>query len=150
MGEYIIGIVAATVIAAVISVLTPDKWDKYVGVVTGIVVTICIAKPIISLMNKDVPIDTYGREYKTVTEGEDVFAKEIKEEMQSRVAMDVKDRLKTEFGKDCVARVEVSVTVQGEVLGVDLITVRGDKIDAVAKSRLREIYGAREVKYAGP
>ncbi len=150
MGAYIIGIVGATVIAAVISVLTPEKWDKYVGVVTGIVVTICIARPIIGLMDADVFGEFREIGNTSVTESTEIFANEIKDELQSRIAMDVKERLKSEFGKDCVARVEVNVTRAGEVSGVDLISVRGDKIDAVAKSRLREIYGAREVKYAGP
>ncbi len=150
MGAYIIGIVGATVIASVISVLTPDKWDKYVGVVTGVVITLCIARPIISLVNEDIFVGISEVRQESVTEGAEIFAKEIKKEMQSKIAMDVKDRLKAEFGKECVARVEVSVSSQGEVLGVDLISVRGEKIDTVAKSRLREIYGAREVKYAGP
>ncbi len=150
MGTYIIGIVGATVIGAVISVLTPDKWDKYVGVVTGVVITICIARPIISLIDKDFLGEIGEIDRGSITQGTDVYATEIKKEMESRLAMDIKDRLKTEFGKNCVARVEVMVSEMGEVLGVDLISVRGDKIDAVAKSRLREIYGAREVEYAGP
>ena len=150
MGAYILGIVGATVIGAVISVLTPDKWDKYVGVVTGIVITICIASPLISLIDNDFFVEFGDTDNRSVAEGPAIFAQEIKTEMESKIAMDVKDRLKTEFGRSCVARVEVNMSPQGEVLGVDLISVRGDKIDAVAKSRLREIYGAREVDYAGP
>ena len=150
MGAYIIGIVGATVISAVISVLTPEKWDKYVGVVTGIVITLCIARPIISLMNDDVFTGVSDQNQTKITEGTEVFATEIKKEMQSKIAIDVKERLKTEFGKTCVARADVSVTPEGRVLGVEVISVRGDKIDAVAKSRLREIYGAGEIRYEGP
>lgn len=150
MGAYIIGIVASTVMAAVISMLTPDKWDKYVGVVTGIVVTICIARPIINLINVDLFEGISNVETTAVTDASGVYAEEIKKEMESRVAMDVKDRLKTEFGKDCMVSVTVNVTQEGEVLGVSTISVRGDKIDAVAKARLREVYNATEVNYAGP
>lgn len=150
MGAYIIGIVGATIISSVISVLTPEKWDKYVGVVTGIVITLCIARPIISLMNEDFFTEASHINQTITAEGTEIFAAEIKKEMQSKIAMDVKERLKTEFGKTCVARAEVNVTPEGKVLGVEEILVRGDKIDAVAKSRLREIYGAREIRYEGP
>lgn len=150
MSEYIIGIVGATIIAAVISVLTPEKWDKYVGIVTGIVITLCIAKPVISLMDENVFAGGFEVRQESVTEGQEIFANEIRKEMESRIALDVKERLKSEFGKNGVARVTVSVSPQGEFLGVEEILIRGDKVDAVAKSRLREIYGAQEVKYAGP
>lgn len=136
--------------SAVISMLTPDKWDKYVGVVTGIVVTICIARPIINLINMDLFEGFSNVETTTLTNASGVYAAEIKKEMESRIAMDVKDRLKTEFGKNCVALVTVNVTQDGEVLGIGAISVRGDKIDAVAKARLRDVYNATEVTYAGP
>lgn len=150
MGAYIIGIAAATVIASIISMMTPDRWDKYVGVVTGIVVTICIARPIINLINMDLFEPVSDVKTTDITDVTDEYANEIKKEMESRIAMDVKKRLSDEFGKDCVASVTVNVTQKGEVLGIDEINVRGDKIDAVAKSRLREVYDATEVNYAGP
>ena len=150
MGAYILAIVGATVIAAIISVLTPDNWDKYVGIVTGIVITLCIARPVPGLMNKDIFADVTDIKTQNSVNGEMLFKEEVKKELESKIAMDVKEKLKTEFGRDCVARVEIGVTANGDVLAVDRISVRGDKIDAVAKSRLREIYGAREISYDGP
>ena len=54
MKTYIISIAVSTVIAAVVNMITPEKWSKYVGIVTGLVVTVCIAQPVISLMHADV------------------------------------------------------------------------------------------------
>ena len=150
MGAYILAIVGATVIGAVISVLTPDNWDKYVGIVTGVVITLCIARPVVSLINEDIFTNVPDVKSQSLVTGEMLFKDEVKRELQSKIAMDVKEKLKSEFGRECVARVEVSVMVNGDISGVDRILVRGDKIDAVAKSRLREIYGAREIIYEGP
>lgn len=150
MASYIITIVTATVIAAVISVLTPEGWNKYVGVVTGIVVTVCIARPVISIVNGNFAED-FKISYKTQqTDGEGVFAKEIKREMEYRIATDIRERLRSEFGRECSASVSVAVKESGEISGVNSIRVRGDRIDNIMIGRLREVYGATEVSYEGP
>lgn len=148
MGTYIIGMATATIMASIISFLTPERWNRYVSVVTGIVVTICIASPLIKLINIDISA-FFPEIVSTAPIPNTVFAEEMKKEMESTLAMDVRSRLKNEFGRECVAKVEVEITDTGQIAGVKKIMVRGEKIDNVAKSRLREIYGASEVVYAG-
>lgn len=149
MKAYIISIAVTTVISAVITMITPEKWSKYVGVVTGLVVTVCIAQPIISLMNAEVFEGfSYTAQY-SKSEGEKALYAQIKEELEKRISIDVENRINTEFGKTCVAEIGVSMTNAGEVEGVKSIFVYGDKIDAVVIGRLREVYGAEEVKYIG-
>ena len=73
---------------------------------------------------------------------------EIKEELEKRINEDARQRLKTDFGRNC----EVSSIVKmnnGAVSGVKSINISGDKIDAVIIGKMREIYGADEVKYVG-
>lgn len=36
MKAYIISIAVSTVISAVVTMITPEKWSKYVGIVTGL------------------------------------------------------------------------------------------------------------------
>lgn len=149
MKAYIISIAVSTVISAVVAMITPEKWSKYVSIVTGLVVTVCIAQPIINLVHTDV---FEGFTYKAAhsrSEGEKVLYSQIKEELEKRIADDAKQRLKTEFGKTCEAQVGVTMTENGEVAGVKTIFIYGDKIDAVAIGRLREVYGAEEVQYIG-
>ncbi len=149
MGTYIISIAATTVISAVITMLTPEKWSKYVGVVTGLVVTVCIARPIISIMQSDV-LDGFNYTVSTTqSKGDTMFRDELKKELENRIDEDVSKRLKSEFNADCNAKSEVEISETGEVKGVSSIYVSGDKIDAVAIGRLREVYGAKEVKYVG-
>ena len=150
MKAYIISIAVSTVISAVVTMITPEKWSKYVGIVTGLVVTVCIAQPIINLMHADV---FEGFSYNVTankSEGEAVLYRQIKAELEKRISDDAKNRLKTEFGRACEVRVEVAMTGSGEVTGVKKISVYGDKIDAVVIGRLRDVYGAEEVGYIGP
>lgn len=149
MKAYIISIAVSTVISAAVTMITPEKWSKYVSIVTGLVVTVCIAQPIINLVNADV---FEGFTYKaghSRSEGEKVLYSQIKEELEKRIADDAKQRLETEFGKTCEAQAGVTMTENGEVAGVKTIFIYGDKIDAVVIGRLREVYGAEEVKYIG-
>ena len=53
MKSYIISIAVCTVICAVVNMLTPENWKKYVGVVTGLVITLSIASPIIGIFGND-------------------------------------------------------------------------------------------------
>lgn len=149
MKAYIISIAVATVISAVVSMITPEKWSKYVSVVTGLVVTVCIAQPIMSLVHADVFEEFTYSAARNRSEGEKVLYEKIKTELEKRIADDAKQRLKTEFGKTCEAQAGVTMTENGEVAGVKIINIYGDKIDAVAIGRLREVYGAEEVKYIG-
>lgn len=149
MKAYIISIAATTVISAVITMITPEKWSKYVSVVTGLVVMVCIAQPIVSLMRTDVfEIFSYNYEHDE-SEGEKVLYAQIKTELEKRICTDAISRIKSEFGKTCDVATEVLVKESGEVAGVKSILVYGDKIDTIVIGRLREVYGAEEVKYVG-
>lgn len=148
MKTYIISIAAATVISAIVTIITPKRWEKYVKVVTGLVVTICIAEPIIGIMKADV-FDGFDYEIAEHEDmGESLFLGELRLELEDRLREDIKSRLKTEFNRECTAEVEVSVN-GNRIDAVKSILVYGDKIDAVVIGRLREVYGAREVRYVG-
>lgn len=149
MRVYIISIAAATIISAIISMLTPQRWEKYVGVVTGLAVTICIGQPIIRLVGGNSFESAAFEVERHSTEGRLAFRDEVKKGLESRIESDAKARLKTEFAADCGVVAEVVVTDEGEVREIASIKISGDKIDAAAIGRLREIYGAAEVKYVG-
>ncbi len=150
MKAYIISIAVSTVISAVVNMITPEKWSKYVGIVTGLVVTMCIAQPVISLMHADAFEGFSYNSTENSREGEKVLYAQIKSELEKRISEDITKRLKSEFGKTCKVQTEVTITDNGEVSGVKSVAVYGDKIDAVAIGRLRHVYGAEEVKYIGP
>lgn len=149
MKSYIISIATATIVSAVISMVTPEKWTKYVGIVTGLVVTICVANPILHLMRSDIFEGFTYNEPAHTSHDNGAFYKEVKKELEKKLSEDIKTRLKSEFNRDCEVYTEVLMSEDGQFKGVDKIHIYGDRTDAVMIGRLYEVYDAEEVKYVG-
>lgn len=149
MKAYIISIAAAAVISALVSIISPAKWNKYIGIVTGLVVVMCIGQPLLKLMRTNVFERIEYNVQAQQTAGEDDFRKELKEELSRRLADDVKNRLRAEFGVDCSVSVSVSVDEDGKIAGVESMRISGGNIDTAAVGRLREVYGVKKVYYGG-
>lgn len=149
MKGYILSIAAAAVISAVMTMITPEKWSKYVGIITGLLVVVCIGQPLLKLVHSDmfeeIAYDTETHE----DYGNEQLVNEIKGELCKRVEEDAKARLMKEFHADCEVKAEVSVNHNGQIEGINSLTIYGGNIDAAAIGRLREVYGAEEVRYGG-
>ena len=149
MRTYIISVAAATVISAIVTMLSPRRWEKYISVVTGLVVTVCIASPIITLTRSDI-FAGWSESYSSpATGGDSLLREEIKKEPEKRLSEDASARLKSEFGLRSQAMVSVRVGKDNAIEGVSSIKIYGQKPDAVVIGRLYEVYDAGEVKYAG-
>lgn len=149
MKEYIISIAAASVISAVTEMIAPESMAKYIKIVTGLIVAVCIAQPVINITKSDILTDISYNTEKTADYGEKFLRNRVKNELESEIGADVQLRLKEEFNKDCTAKVDAAISENGEITGVGRILVYGEKIDFTAVGRLRELYGAEEVKYIG-
>ncbi len=149
MKQYIISVAAAAVISAVMNMLAPAKWSKYISIVTGLCVAVCIGRPILALMHSDLLENIKLNSEYTKREGYSQLYAEVRRGLEERIEQDTAVRLKNEFGRECTAEAEISVNGSGQITGVNKITVYGEKIDAAAIGRLRDIYGAGEVVYGG-
>lgn len=143
MKAYILTIIGATLLSAYAANLAPESWRKYVRIITGLVLIICILSPVKSIVSTDLfgefDITEYsGIEGKTQTEL-------VAEELCERVKADIEERLKKEFNINVSAKVKISVNQQGEIAGVEEIRVAGDELTDMAKARLCEVYGVEEV-----
>ncbi len=143
MKAYIMTIIGATLLSAYASNLAPETWRKYVRIITGLVLIICILSPIKSLVGADLFADfdinaVSGVEGKTQTQL-------VAEELSERVEADIEERLKKEFGISARARVKISVNDKGEITGVKEIRVSGGRLTRAAKARVCEVYGVNEV-----
>ena len=145
MKSYIISIAVSAIIAAVVNMISPDKWTKYTGIVTGLVVALCIARPVLEFANTDVFAGFSFDERVLSNEGERTFRDEVKNELQHQLEGDIKTRVKDEFGRDCSASVIIGVNENGEITGVDKIVIYGKGFDNAVTGRLRELYGAKEI-----
>ena len=145
MRTYIISVAAAAVIAAVVNMIAPEKWAKYVGMATGLVVVMCIAQPVFTLFHENV---FEGFSWETQV-SDALLRSEIKAELKRRVEEDAAARLKSEFNRDCIVEAEIAVNDAGEIEGVESMKVYGKNIDNTVLARLREVYGVSEVTYEG-
>lgn len=145
MKAYIISIAVSAIIAAVVNMISPDKWGKYIGIVTGLVVVLCIGRPILELANTDVFAGFNFNESILSNEGEKQFRSEVKRELEKQLEGDIKTRVENEFGRKCSVDVIIGVNENGEITGVDKIIIYGKGFDNAVTGRLRELYGAKEI-----
>ena len=149
MKAYIISIAVSAIIAAVVNMISPDKWAKYTGIVTGLVVVLCIGRPVLELAHTDVFAGFSFDERVLSNDGEKEFRDEVKNELQRQLEGDIKTRMKDEFGRDCSADVIIGVNEKYEITGVDKIIIYGKGFDNAVTGRLRELYGAKEIVING-
>lgn len=149
MKSYIISVAAAAVISAVMNMLAPRGWAKYVGIVTGLAVAACIGTPILRLAGEDLFGGISLKTESAARDGAEILDEEIKKELAARVESDAKIRLKREFGADCEVEAVIVSDGRGVVKGIGELTVTGGHLDNAAFARLREVYGAERVNYAG-
>lgn len=144
MKAYILTIIGATLLSAYASNLAPDSWRKYVKIITGLVLIICILSPVKSLVSTDLFADFDINEFGDIegkTQEELIVA-----ELSERLEADIAERMKNEFNLNVEASVKISINDNGEIEGVKEIRTRGDTLTNAAKSRLCEVYGVAEVK----
>lgn len=149
MKAYIISIAGAAVLSAIVNMLSPEKWNKYIGIVTGLVITLAIGSPILSMMHTDVFSGFGFTDDGLSTIGTEQFYYEIRSELERRVENDVRSRMMTEFGTECTAEAEAQMSPDGQITGIGRITIYGEHLDNAAIGRLREVYGAAEVIIGG-
>lgn len=145
MKTYILTIIGAAVLSSFASVLSPDKWRKYVGVITGLVIISCIIAPVAKISKTDL---FSGFE---AIENSEEYSKNlqkeiIEEELAKRVGEDISSRLKNEFGINVTAKVTININDNNEITGIEQIRLKGDKLSAPAVARLCEVYGVNEDK----
>lgn len=142
-------IAVSAIVAAAVNMLSPEKWQKYTAVVSGLVMVLCIGRPVFDLAHTDIFAGFNFKNESIAAEGERQLRMELKKELEQQLAEDVRSRLNREFGRDAAVRVSVDTDKSGMITGVDSIVVYGKGFDNAALGRLREIYGAREVKIGG-
>lgn len=143
MKTYILTIIGATVLSAFAANLAPEKWQKYVRIITGLVLIVCILSPVKSLVSVDLFEDFEIPEYSTA-EGK-TQTELVVSELTERIRQDVEERLYKEFNISASANVKIDINSDGDIEGVKEIRITGAKLTASAAARLKEVYGVSEV-----
>lgn len=148
MKEYIITIVGATLISAIGTVLTPDNMRKYVSVITGFVIISVIIAPLAAIGKIDLFANIKSPTAKDVSYYENAYTQAVKNELEARIEGDIKKRIKEEFSKEVIAKVQL-LTDDGDIKEISQISVRGAGANQKIAARLMEVYNVKEVSMDG-
>lgn len=144
MKSYLMSITGAVLISVFSNVILPEKWNKYIKVITGLIIISTIISPLKISWDFE-----YDKQFK-IPQNIEIDAKDyslglIKQELKERVDEDIKKRLKEEFSKNIIADSDIGINLDGEITGVEKIRISGDEISGTAVKRLQEIYAPKEV-----
>lgn len=143
MHQYMTTIITSAIIAALTQVLSPSRWKKYIGIVTGIMIISAIAAPIFDIKKIDF-FSNYSYEDSIDT---NVQKKQVCSELEKRVSEDAAERLKKELGEKCDVTVSLSVNDNYEICGVKEMTVWIKRNREKAKNILQEVYSPEKIYF---
>ncbi len=145
MRAYILTVIGAAVLSSFASILTPDKWRKYVGVITGLVIISCIIAPISRLTKEDL-FSGFGAIEESEQYSENLRKRIVREELEKRVGEDLSARLLNEFNADVRSEVKISINENNEITSISSVRIKGIKPEERITARICEIYGLSEDK----
>lgn len=143
MREYMITVIGGAVLAALAHTLSPEKWTKYIKIVTGIMIVSIIVSPVSVMIHGDMFSDF---EESTYIE-ENLHEKAVISQTEQKLSEDVVSRIKSELGEDITAEVILAVSDVMQVEGVDMIKVWNGQNRERIKKILTEVYSPSEISF---
>ena len=141
MREYIITIAGAALLGAMADIISPERWRKYVSLITGFVIITCIVTPVAQLMKTDIFSGFDERE--EIVNYEQVQLKNVIEETEKRISEDVEKRIREDFGKNVKAKAILKINSDNKIEKVNKIIINS-KPDPKITKRMCEVYGINE------
>ena len=145
MKGYIISVIGAALLASAASMLAPEKWSKYINIITGLVVICTIISPVAKISPEDI-FSSFTSEPELVQEGEELRQTLIEEELEKRINEDIEQRLEQEFNIKCRAQCKISADAEGKIERVEKITIYDAELPPKAAARLCEVYGIDKIE----
>ena len=141
MKQYIISIIGATLLCASTQLLTPANWQKYVRIITGLIILSTIAFPIMKLKEINLFSDF---SVKNADINENLQSELVAKELKVQVEEDIEKRIQDEFLKKADAEVEIGLSENGEITGVSKIKIKTNADASRVIPRMCEIYGTKK------
>lgn len=141
MKEYIITVAVAAICAGVADILAPKEWSKYIRVIIGFLILSVIVAPVVKF--KDGGILSYTGTYNI---SDEPLKDKVSEELKVNIEKDIEERLKSEFGIDAEAIVEIEIDENHNIKGVEAIEIKTWKNPDGMLDRLKNIYGCEKIE----
>lgn len=143
MRAYIIKIVGATILAVFGDMLSPPGWKKYIGIVSSLILMSVIVTPVAEI--KGIDITSGYEDTQIADDGTMLYSSMLKQEFSKNIALDVKERILSEFSVDASVEAEVNVDDNGNIANISKIKITGENLTDEIKARISYIYDVDEV-----
>lgn len=143
MDKYLTTLITAAVLSAVAKNVSPERWQKYISVITGIMLVSVIVSPLFELAKVDL-FEEFS--YKEET---NMFAQHeaVKEELEKRVSEDAKNRLSKELGGEYKVETKLLVNENKEIEGVKEMIVWTKEKETPVKRILGAVYSPQKISF---
>ena len=148
MRTYLMNLAGAIIVTAFSDVLLPDKWSKYVKIITGLIIISAIATPVKDKINFD--ISSYLSESEQLSQqGEEYSKKLVANELERKINEDCELRILEEFNIDSKVLCTISINEKNEITGIEEINIIAQNVGKEVVSRINEVYAPKEVRING-
>lgn len=142
MREYIILVAMASIISALVDILSPENWRKYIRIVTGFLILAVLISPVAKFKNIEI-FDAQESFQASEIPARDMVA----EELQKRVERDIEERILVEFKREATAIAELDIDSEHRIRGVKRIRLSLKKAPDGLRERLLEVYGCENIEF---
>jgi len=143
MKAYMMTVIGSAVLCAVVLIMSPEKWKKYIKVVTGMMIMSVIISPVAELRGMDLFMDYEFSDEVDVN----LQKKTVKAELEKRIEEDIKLRISDEFGITVSPEVTVGVNENFEITGVEEIKLWTETGREKIRRRLEEVYSPQKILF---
>lgn len=143
MDKYLTTLITAAVLSAVAKNVSPERWQKYIGVITGIMLVSVIVSPLFEIAKIDL-FEEFSYE-----SGTNMLAQyeAVKEELEKRVSEDAANRLKEELGGEYRVQAKLEVNENNEIEGVKEMIVWTREKEAPVRRILGAVYSPQKISF---
>lgn len=143
MDKYLTTLITAAVLSAVAKNVSPERWQKYISVITGIMLVSVIVSPLFEFARIDLFKEfAYTEEINMLAQHE-----AVKEELEKRVSEDAKNRLTNELGGEYRVETELLINKNNEIEGVKEMIVWTKEKEAPARKILGTVYSPQKISF---
>ena len=143
MKDYIISIIGGAVLASLANTVSPDKWTKYVKIITGLMIISIIISPGAKLLDTDIFED-----YETAIEIDmNAQKKAVISELEKKISDDIKTRILNEFSENTEVKASLNVNDNYEIEGVNEISIWNAKNTKLIENRMNEVYSPSVISF---
>ena len=143
MDRYLTTLISAAILSAVAKNVSPERWQKYIRLITGIMLVSVIVSPMFELAK----IDLF-EEFSYIDETNMLAQHEaVKEELEKRVSEDATNRLSKELGGQYRVQTDLLVNENNEIEGVKEMIVWTKEKEAPVTKILGAVYSPQKISF---